>query len=239
MNTVTPLPRAGRAAFPRTSSGLLRKFSVAALVAALIVALSACETTNPFTGEREINKTSKGAGIGAAGGAVAGAIISGSRKSVLLGAGIGLLVGAAVGHYMDREEEKLRQQLQGTGVSVTRQGDLIILNMPGNVTFATDSAAISADFYEVLNSVALVVNEFEQTYVAVIGHTDSTGRREYNMRLSEKRAESVARYLIAQKVLTERVLTQGKGPDYPVASNATPEGRAQNRRVEIHLTPLT
>jgi outer membrane protein OmpA-like peptidoglycan-associated protein len=111
--------------------------------------------------------------------------------------------------------------------------------MPGNITFATNSADISSSFYPVLDSVALVVNEFDKTYVDVVGHTDSTGTREYNQELSVRRAQSVADYLQSQKVLPERLLTRGMGPDSPVASNDTPEGRALNRRVEIILTPLT
>lgn len=218
---------------PMTGKTLLAGVLVA------VFALSGCETTNPYTGEKEINKTSKGAGIGAAGGALAGAIFSGKRKAVLIGAGIGALAGGAVGNYMDREDAKLRAQLQGTGVSVTRAGDSIILNMPGNVTFATDSANISADFYPVLDSVALVLNEFDQTYIDVVGFTDSTGSYEHNQQLSERRASSVARYLESREVLNHRIVTRGEGPNNPVASNDTPEGRALNRRVEIVLTPHT
>jgi outer membrane protein OmpA-like peptidoglycan-associated protein len=129
--------------------------------------------------------------------------------------------------------------LQNTGVSVTRNGDNIILNMPGNVTFATDSSNISADFYEVLNSVALVINEFEKTYVDVVGHTDSTGADDYNQQLSEARSSSVARYLESQKVLSQRIITRGMGEAQPIASNDTAEGRSLNRRVEIVLTPVT
>jgi len=204
-----------------------------------VFALSGCETTNPYTGEKEVNKTSKGAGIGAVGGALAGAIFGGKRKAVLLGAGIGALAGGAVGNYMDRQDDKLRAQLQGTGVSVTRAGDTIFLNMPGNVTFATDSADISANFYPVLDSVALVLNEFDKTYIDVVGFTDSTGSYEHNQQLSERRASSVGRYLESREVLNHRVVTRGQGPNNPVASNDTPEGRALNRRVEIVLTPIT
>lgn len=216
-----------------------RRYETVALAAALTLVLAGCQTTNPYTGEQEVNNTSKGAGIGAVGGAIAGAIFGGSRKSVLIGAGIGALTGAAVGNYMDRQEAKLRAQLQNTGVSVTRSGDAIILNMPGNVTFATNSSNVSATFYPVLDSVALVINEFEKTYVDVIGHTDSTGAAEYNQRLSVDRASSVGRYLQSQQVLAERVLIQGMGENAPIASNDTPQGRALNRRVEIRLTPLT
>ena len=209
------------------------------LVVALAVAVIGCQTTNPYTGEQEVSNTTKGAGIGAVGGAIAGAIFSGKRKAVLLAAGIGALAGGLVGNYMDREEAKLRAQLEGTGVSVTRNGDQITLNMPGNVTFATNSADISASFYPVLDSVALVLKEFQQTYVDVVGHTDSTGTLEFNQRLSEQRATSVSRYLESREVLPERLVTRGVGPGAPIATNDTPEGRALNRRVEIILTPLT
>ena len=214
--------------------------STLAISAAVTLALLGCQTTDPYTGEQKTSNTAKGTGIGAVGGAIAGAIVTGgSRKGILIGAGIGALTGAGVGHYMDKQEAELRAQLQGTGVSVTRVGDSIILNMPGNITFATDSSNISADFYPVLDSVALVVNEFEKTYVDIIGHTDSTGAADYNQRLSVNRADSVARYLESQQVLPQRILTEGMGQNSPIASNDTPEGRALNRRVEIRLTPLT
>jgi outer membrane protein OmpA-like peptidoglycan-associated protein len=209
------------------------------LLVALTVLISACETTNPYTGESEVSKSTKGAGIGAAAGAIAGAIFGGGRKSVLISAGVGALAGGLVGNYMDQQDAKLRARLQGTGVSVTRVGDQIILNMPGNVTFATNSSNISSDFYPVLDSVAIVLNEYKQTYVDVVGYTDSTGSLELNQRLSEQRALSVARYLESQQVLSERIMTRGLGPKSPVASNATSEGRALNRRVEIILTPIT
>ena len=227
----------------RGAAPVFRKSAIAAVVGFSVV-LSACETnpfmtTDPYTGEDRVSKTTKGAGIGAAVGLLTGVIVGGDRKRLLLASGIGALTGGLVGNYMDREDAKLRAQLRGTGVSVTRVGDQIILNMPGNVTFATDSSDISADFYDVLNSVALVLNEFDQTYVDVVGHTDSTGSLEHNQRLSERRADSVARYLKSQKVLPERILTRGMGPNAPVASNDTAQGRALNRRVEIILTPIT
>jgi outer membrane protein OmpA-like peptidoglycan-associated protein len=212
-----------------------------AAVAIICVALAACETLqteDPYTGEKQVSKTAAGAGIGAIGGAVIGGI-AGGRKGALIGAGVGALTGGAVGYYMDQQEARLREQLRGTGVSVTRSGDTIILNMPGNVTFATDSSDISAGFYSVLNSVGLVLNEYEKTYVDVIGHTDSRGSAEYNQRLSERRAASVARYLEGQKVLSQRIVTVGKGESNPIASNDASEGRALNRRVEITLTPVT
>jgi outer membrane protein OmpA-like peptidoglycan-associated protein len=214
-----------------------RRCGVAAATA-LALGLAGCQTTDPYTGEQQVSKTTIGAGVGAAGGAIIGAI-AGNRRGALIGAGVGALAGGSVGYYMDQQEAKLRAQLQGTGVSVTRSGDNIILNMPGNVTFKTDSSDVSASFYPVLDSVGLVINEFEKTYVDVIGHTDSTGAAEYNQRLSERRAESVAAYLRTRQVLASRLLVRGVGKNSPIASNDTPEGRALNRRVEIVLTPLT
>ncbi|MER2634494.1 MAG: OmpA family protein, partial [Rhizobiaceae bacterium] len=133
----------------------------------------------------------------------------------------------------------LRDQLQGTGVSVTRAGDRIILNMPSNITFNTDQDAVKSGFYPTLNSVALVLNKFNRTIVDVYGHTDSTGSASYNMDLSQRRALSVANYLNAQGVDSRRFAVTGYGASQPVASNATEAGRAQNRRVEIQLSPLT
>lgn len=212
--------------------------SVTAALLALSLGVAGC-TTDPFTGEQKASNTAKGAGIGALAGAVAGVIAGDSRKSALIGAGIGALGGGAVGYYMDQQETKLREKLRNSGVSVTRNGDNIILNMPGNITFATDSSNISADFYEVLSSVALVINEFEKTYVDITGHTDSTGADSYNMQLSVARANSVSSYFKSQGVLAQRIYTQGMGESQPIASNDTAAGRAQNRRVEIMLTPLT
>ena len=209
------------------------------LTLALSLAIVGCTTTNPYTGEEEVSKTTKGAGIGALAGVLTAVLVGGDRKKLLIGAGIGALVGGAVGKYMDNEEDKLRMQLQSTGVSVTRNGDNIILNMPGNVTFASGSSNISADFYRVLDSVALVLNEFEKTYIDVTGHTDNTGSASFNQQLSVSRANSVARYLQSQQVVAQRFVTNGVGFSQPIASNDTPEGRSLNRRVEIILTPIT
>src|SRR6056297_3112074 len=159
--------------------------------------LSACATTDPWTGEQRTSRTGQGVAIGAGIGAVIGAISGGDRlERAAIGAGIGALTGAAVGNYMDRQEAVLREQLRGTGVNVIRRGDRIILNMPGNVTFATDSEDLRSEFFAVLDSVALVLEEYEQTVLVVDGHTDSTGPNSYNQRLSEARAETVADYLI-------------------------------------------
>lgn len=214
-------------------------FRAMGLFAVCGIALGAC-TTDPYTGERQASKTAIGAGVGAAVGAVGGAIVGGKkkRKEMLIGAGIGALAGGAVGAYMDSQEAKLRRQLQGTGVSVTRVGDDIILNMPSNITFDVDRSDIKPQFHEVLDSVALVLKEFEKTYVDVLGHTDSTGADAYNQELSMRRASAVASDLMARKVQGERFLIRGMGEAAPIASNDTAEGRALNRRVEITLSPI-
>lgn len=205
--------------------------------------LAGCTTLDPYTREEKTSSATKGAAIGAAAGVAVGLISGDSsserKKRALIMGGVGALAGGGVGYYMDQQEMKLRQQLEGTGVSVTRMGDNITLNMPGNITFAVDSSDISSGFYEILNSVALVLNEFEKTMVEVAGHTDSTGAADYNQTLSERRANSVSAYLRSQQVLDERLLVVGAGENYPVASNDTSAGRQLNRRVEITIVPLT
>jgi len=222
-------------------SRFMKPAVVVILSSALI--LAGCSTLDPYTGEQKTSNAVKGAGIGAAAGAVVG-LISGDnsqerKKNALILAGVGALAGGSVGYYMDRQEMKLRQRLEGTGVSVTRVGDNITLNMPGNVTFAVDNADISASFYPVLDSVGLVLNEFDQTFIEVAGHTDSTGSASYNQLLSEKRANSVVSYFQSREVLGSRFIVVGAGEDRPIASNDTDSGRAQNRRVEITIVPLT
>ncbi len=200
-------------------------------------------TTDPYTGQRKMSKTAWGSIIGAASGAAIGLATGrdseSRRKRALMGAGVGALAGGAVGVYMDRQESKLRQQLQNTGVSVTREGDRIFLNMPGNVTFRVDGSDINAGFYDVLNSVALVLKEYNKTIINITGHTDSTGSDSYNQALSERRAASVGRYLASQGIDPVRIATGGMGESMPIASNETPEGRQANRRVELELVPLT
>lgn len=219
---------------------MLRKFAV---VAACATFLAAC-STDPYTGEQKISNTAVGATAGALLGTATGLVIgkttsASTRKSMLIGAGLGALAGGGVGLYMDNQESKLRARLQGSGVSVTRVGDDIILNMPSNITFDTDQSAIKPQFFETLNSVAIVLREFDRTLVDVTGHTDSTGTPQHNQRLSEARAGSVAEYLIAQGNNPQRFQAIGMGQNDPIASNTTPEGRAQNRRVEIKIVPLT
>ena len=215
-----------------------------ALTLALTAALfsAGCQTLDAYTGEQKMSSASKGALIGVAGGAVVGAL-SGKdsrerKKRALIGAGVGGLAGAGVGAYMDKQEAELRQQLQGTGVSVTRNGENITLNMPGNITFKSGSADLDPRFFRVLDSVGLVLKKYDQTLVEIAGHTDNVGSDQSNQILSQNRATTVSQYLVSRGVLAERTIVIGAGEKHPVASNDTEAGRAQNRRVEINLLPI-
>ena len=217
-------------------------YKKAVIVALAATYLSACTTTDPYTGEQKVSNTAGGAAIGAGMGAVAGLLVGNNpvqrRNAALIGAGIGALAGGAIGNYMDTQESELRAQLQGTGVSVTRMGDRIILNMPSNVTFATDRDQVIPPFYPTLDSVAIVLRKFDKTLIDVDGHTDSVGNAGYNQDLSERRANSVANYLASRGIDPRRMSAVGYGLERPIASNATESGRAQNRRVEIAISPL-
>ena len=216
---------------------------VGALLVGFAMTLSACTTIDAYTREEQVSHAQRQAVIGAAAGAVAGLITGDDsmerKKRALIGAGLGALAGAGVGSYMDRQEAKLRAELERTGVSVTRNGDNITLNMPGNITFATNSADLNASFYDVLNSVSMVLAEFDKTVIEVAGHTDSTGTDAYNQELSERRAKSVVAYLGTRNVRADRMIPIGAGETHPVATNDTDAGRQLNRRVELTLVPLT
>lgn len=209
-------------------------------LAAALVFTAACTTTDPFTGQPQASRTAIGVGLGAVAGAGLGVLAGGDdRRNALIGAGIGALAGGAVGNYMDRQQAELRAQLQGTGVSVTRIGNNIVLNMPSNITFAVDQDQVIPAFFPTLDSVALVLQRYNQTLINVYGHTDSTGDDSYNQALSQRRAQSVAAYLGARGVNPQRFLVSGFGESRPVADNGTEAGRAFNRRVEIELVPLS
>lgn len=203
--------------------------------------LTGCASQNPYEQSApSSNRTATYGGIGALAGAAAGALINHDNrgKGALIGAAVAGAAAAGYGYYADRQEAELRRSMEGTGVEVQRQGDVIQLVMPGNITFATDSAQIASSFYAPLNNLAGSFRQYEQNSIEVVGHTDSTGAHAYNMGLSQRRAQSVADYLLVQGVDAGRLSTRGVGPDQPVASNATAEGRAQNRRVEVTLRPL-
>ncbi|MCU7809212.1 MAG: OmpA family protein [Candidatus Thiodiazotropha sp. (ex Semelilucina semeliformis)] len=216
------------------------KITIAGIIASAIV-LQACTTIDPYTREEKTSSATKGAAIGAAVGAVLGIATSKDKKKrkerALKGAGIGAIAGGGVGYYMDVQEAKLRQQLENTGVSVTRDGDNIILNMPGNITFEVNKSDVKPNFVEVLGSVALVLNEYKSTMIEVAGHTDSSGSESYNQMLSQQRSQSVSNVLLNNGIKSVRIDSVVYGENRPAASNSTPAGRQQNRRVELTLLP--
>ena len=199
----------------------------------MVTFLGAC-ATDPYTGESKVSKTAWGAGIGTAVGAGVGALVGG-EKGALIGAGVGAGVGAASGGYMDIQARKLREELQGTGVQVARDGDNIRLIMPNAITFNTNESVIKSSANRVLDSVAKVAEEYNKTSLRIIGYTDSTGNDSINIPLSQKRAAAVAQYLELRGVSAARITAMGMGSQNPIASNATAAGREQNRRVEIYL----
>jgi outer membrane protein OmpA-like peptidoglycan-associated protein len=216
-----------------------------ALICALSASTSGCKSIDAYTGEEKTSNATKGGAIGAGIGAVIGYVSAKDkssrerRKAILVGAGVGGVAGAGVGVYMDKQESKLRTQLEGSGVSVTRNGDELILNMPGNITFPTAESALKDDFNKVLDSVVLVLNEFDQTLIEVAGHTDNVGSDAANQQLSYNRARSVGNYLQdSGGINTDRILIVGHGEERPVADNDTVEGRKLNRRVELTLIPI-
>ena len=207
-------------------------------------ALAACTTTDPYTGEVVRDNTGSGAIIGAIGGGLLGYLTNTNdseqgRKNALIGAGVGALGGAAVGNYMDRQQADLRRELADSGVTVTRDGDNLVLNMPSDVTFASGSESLQPQFYDTLDDVSRVLQAYPSTLIDITGHADSDGADDFNLALSERRARSVADYLVRNgRVNPNRIALAGRGEREPIASNATAAGKAQNRRVEILIRPL-
>jgi outer membrane protein OmpA-like peptidoglycan-associated protein len=212
------------------------RLMTSAFAALSLVAVSAC-VTDPNTGERKVSRTAIG-GVGGAGlGYLLGGLIGG-KTARIVGAGIGGVAGGVVGYQMDKQIKELKEDTAGSGIDVTQEGDGILLNLP-DVTFAVNSTEISPSFQAALDNVAQSMTKYPDSLIDVYGHTDSTGSDAYNLDLSKRRADSVARYLIMRGVSSARIQTQGMGKNYPVADNTTPEGRAKNRRVEIKITPVT
>lgn len=233
-----PIPLAAA----RTAASLTIAARTAAVLTIAAFALGGCTQANTETGGRDPYRLGTGALLGAAGGAAIGALTGDDsrdrRRRALVGAGAGALVGGAVGAYMDSQERQLRDQLKGSEVDVRRAGDTVIVDMPQGVTFDFDSAALRPQGRDALRQVAGVLVNNPRTTIDVIGHTDSIGRPDYNLRLSERRATAVADFLASQGVQPGRMLVAGRGATQPVATNATEEGRARNRRVEIQINPL-
>ncbi len=219
----------------------IKKISLLSFIIAFAFVISACNSTNPYSKERQTSNATTGAVIGAASGAIIGLLTSSKkdrRKGLLIGAGVGALSGGVIGNYMDKQEKELKKELEASGVSVTRNGDSIILNMPGNITFKSGSADLNARFFKILSSVTKILKEYDSTLVLVVGHTDSVGSTQSNRLLSEKRATAVASYIGSQGIIPKRIMTAGYGESQPIATNNTANGREQNRRVEITLEPI-
>jgi outer membrane protein OmpA-like peptidoglycan-associated protein len=222
----------------------MTKLALTGLTAALAgaLALGGCASyTGQTSDPNDPNRTGRGAAIGAVAGAVLGAATGDDaterRQRALVGAAVGGAAGAGIGAYQDRQEAALRRQLAGTGVEVERQGDNIMLNMPSGITFDFDRYDLKPQFRPVLDNLAGTLNEYNQTRIEVVGHTDSKGSDAYNQTLSQNRANAVAGYLGSRGVASSRMIVSGAGETRPVASNDTEAGRAENRRVEITLVP--
>lgn len=224
----------------------MKKYRFIVVIAAMALMMSGCaiHTTDPITGEKKISHIAKGGGYGAVGGAALGAAIggivgggSGAALGAAIGGGTGAVVGSGAGYYLDNQEKILREKLERTGVGVFREGDKLRLVMPSNILFEVNSTQINGGFYEVLDSITLVLNEFDKTHLKVYGFTDSQGSFESNQLLSENRAMSVLGYFKHQGVNPSRLYALGLSERHPIASNGTKSGRSLNRRVELSIEP--
>jgi outer membrane protein OmpA-like peptidoglycan-associated protein len=206
---------------------MMKKLLLVSMIAALTAGCAA---------DGSMTRSEKGAIIGGVAGAVLGKITGDKDDDrAVIGGLLGAAVGAGIGAYMDKQEAELRQSLEGTGVEVSRQGEQIVLSMPDNITFDTGRYDVKPASYSVLNNLATTLVKYNSTRINIAGHTDSVGSHQSNLRLSQQRAYSVRNYMIDRGVEAHRMSAAGYGETRPVADNATAEGRARNRRVEITL----
>ncbi|PTW46117.1 OmpA family protein [Rhodovulum kholense] len=206
------------------------------------LALGACTDPSVQTGDAR-QRTKEGAAIGAGLGAVTGLIASNrggnDAKSALIGAAVGAAAGAAIGNNLDKQAAELRQSFDNNQIGVVNTGNALIVTMPQDILFDTDSAAVRSGLRADLQTLAYSLNDYPNTTVDVIGHTDNTGSASYNQQLSTRRATAVASILTGAGVNSGRIRAYGRGEEQPIASNLSPEGRAQNRRVEIVIRPMS
>ncbi|PTQ75942.1 OmpA family protein [Celeribacter persicus] len=199
--------------------------------------LTACMNTyDPNT------KATQGAVMGAALGGIAAAATSSDNDKLAktaVGAMIGGAIGGAIGQRLDQQAADLRQDLGNGDVKIVNTGSQLIVTMPQDILFATDSAVVVPSLQDDLRALAYNLQDYPNTTVQIIGHTDNTGSATYNQELSTRRASAVATILRANGVASGRIQAFGRGEDAPIATNLTPDGRAQNRRVEIVITPMT
>ena len=211
----------------------IKSKKIVVIIMAMLISTSACTNSR---GEIQYTKT-----LGLAGAAVGlgvGQLIAVETDGTLIGGAIGLLAGVGVGAYMDAQNDELQEVAKPTEVCVEKVQNNIILVMPNNITFATDSATINSDFARTLKSVASIINKYEKTSIEISGFTDNVGDSMYNKALSQRRANAVAEFLITQGVDRSRLVAKGYGESMPIMSNETPEGRAMNRRVELKIRPI-
>lgn len=209
-----------------------KKIISTVLLGATLVSCTATDDIGGYSGR------AKGAAGGAAVGALVGQIIGKDTKGTLVGAGVGTLLGLTWGAYLDRQEAALKNSLKDTPVEVSREGETININLPGGVTFASNSDNIVSSFYGPLNEIAKVLTQYPETKILVNGYTDSTGGDAWNQTLSENRAASVKNYLVGQGVSSSRIIATGYGKANPIASNSTEQGKQANRRVEVKIVKL-
>ncbi|MGB5556444.1 MAG: OmpA family protein [Paracoccaceae bacterium] len=216
-------------------------FKVPALAAtAAILALTACTDVNTSTTNPK-QRTAEGAGLGALAGATLGGIAADNRKerqrNIILGGLAGAAVGAVIGGTLDQQAADLQRSIGNDRVTIVNTGNALIVTMPQDILFDVDSASLRADLRADLRALAKNLQDYPNSTVQVIGHTDNTGAAAYNQNLSARRASAVAGVLINRGVSAGRVIAIGRGETQPIASNLTPQGRAQNRRVEIVIRP--
>ncbi|MDO5105012.1 OmpA family protein, partial [Capnocytophaga sp.] len=202
------------------------------------VALVGCQAYN------NSNKSQRGAVIGAAGGALLGAILGNnlgdggnSELGAVLGAAVGGAAGAIIGNEMDKQAKKIEEEIPGAEVKRVDEGIIVTFDENSGVYFDTNKADVNAASQETLNKLAKILAEYPETNVVIVGHTDSSGSNAYNMKLSERRAKSVTQFFIGQGLASGRFNTQWFGEEKPEYDNATPEGRAKNRRVNVVIVP--
>ena len=198
---------------------------------AAVLFLTACTETGP--------RQNTGTAAGAVAGGILGGIITGRPAGAAVGAGIGAIAGGAIGQQLDIQAGELRAGFDDGRISVVNTGTSLVVTMPEAILFATDSAELTASIRKNLRVLAQHLNKYPSSNVQVIGHTDNQGAASYNLNLSRQRAAAVTQVLMNQGVAPQRVTSIGRGEDQPIASNLTPEGRAQDRRVEIIIIPTS
>ena len=210
------------------------------IASASALVLAACAPTTESVQGPDQNRTAQGAVAGALAGAALAALgpNDNERERALAGAAIGAAIGAGIGGRLDAQERALRQQIADNRIGIINTGQELIVRMPQDILFATDSADLSGGLAADLRALAANLNQFPQSNVVVVGHADSTGTEAYNQDLSERRARAVAGVLLGAGVAQSRLTAVGRGETDPIATNATPQGRAQNRRVDIIIRPI-